>query len=367
MILTGIRLENFRNIAAADLRPSRQLTLLYGLNGQGKTNLLEAIYLLGTGRPFRTARVPDLIRQGTQKAAINGQVQTSGVASEITLELEGKNRRIAVDGKTIHRPAQLHGKLVSVVFSPDDTAMVKQGPESRRRYLDRSLYCSNVGFLRDYHDYYRTLKQRNSLLRGGSTNGLEVWTEQLVDTGIRLMQHRAAYLDRLQQLFQEHYRRISGGRETVELTYSPDLDAKTDNLRYHFTDRLEQCCASDIRHGVTGRGPHRDDLTFLIDGNALKNFGSQGQQRSFVLALKLAELDHLQQSLGEPPVMLLDDIVSELDSERLHNLLRFLHQRKVQVLITTTTTVGIEPDMLQESSLYRIDAGTLTYEGSVPR
>ncbi len=367
MILTGIRLDNFRNIAAANLNPGRQLTLLYGLNGQGKTNLLEAIYLLGTGRPFRMAKVPDLIRQGAVKAAINGQVHTSGVASEITLELEGKNRRIAVDGKTINRPTELHGKLASVVFSPDDTTMVKQGPETRRRYLDRSLYSCDAGFLRDYHDYYRTLKQRNSLLRSGSTSGLDAWTEQLVDAGIRLMQHRAAYLDRLQQLFQGHYQRIADGRETVELNYCPDIAAGTDDPRKHFMQQQEQCRASDLRHGVTGHGPHRDDLTFLIDGRALKTFGSQGQQRSFVLALKLAELDHLQQSLGEPPIMLLDDIVSELDPERIYNLLSFLRQREVQVLITTTTTVAIDPGMLQESSLYRVNAGTLTYEGSVPR
>lgn len=360
MLLTGIRLENYRNIAGAELQPSHQLTMLYGLNGQGKTNLLEAIYLLGTGRSFRSAKVPDLIRQGMPAAALNGRVQAGGVVSEITLQLAGKQRRVTVDGKTVQRAAELHGKLSAVVFSPDDTAMVKQGPESRRRYLDRALYTSNAGFLKDYHDYYRSLKQRNALLRSGTTVGLDEWTEQLVESGNRLMQHRAGYSDRLLPLLQEHYRRIAGGREQVGLTYCPDTGSG-------FLEQLEQCRAGDLRYGVTGRGPHRDDLDFLIDGRALKTFGSQGQQRSFVLALKLAELDHLQQTFGEPPVMLLDDIASELDRERIHNLLSFLRQREVQVFITTTTTVGIEPDMLQYSSLYRMDAGTLTYEGTGTR
>ncbi len=361
MLLTGIRLENYRNIAGIDLRPSSQITLLYGLNGQGKTNLLEAVYLLGTGRPFRNVKVPDLIRHGWSNAAIWGQVQTAGVTSEITLQLEGRHRRVTVDGKVVQRAAELHGKLASVVFSPDDTAMVKLGPESRRRYLDRALYSSNAGFLHEYHDYYRTLKQRNALLRSSTTTALDIWSEQLLGSGIRLMRQRNRYVRHLLPLLQEHYRRIAGSGEPVGLTYCPDVDEAD------FLEQLEQCRESDLRHGATGRGPHRDDLEFLIDGRPLKTFGSQGQQRSFVLALKLAELDHLQQTLGEPPLMLLDDIASELDRERIHNLLGFLRQREVQVLITTTTTVGIDPGMLQTSSLYRMDAGTLTYEGTGPR
>ena len=360
MLLTGIRLENYRNIAAAELQPSQHLTVLYGCNGQGKTNLLEAIYLLGTGRPFRSVKVPDLIRQGLAAAAVRGQVQAAGVASEIIVKLAEKQRRLTVDGKPVQRAADLHGKLAVVVFSPDDTAMVKQGPEPRRRYLDRTLYSSNVGFLREYHDYYRTLKQRNALLRSGTTSGLEVWTEQLAESGNRLMQSRHQQIALMQPLLQKHYRSIAGSREEVGLAYRPDAADR-------FLEQLEQCRPNDLRHGMTGRGPHRDDLEFLINGRPLKTYGSQGQQRSFVLALKLAELDHLQQTFGEPPVMLLDDIASELDQERIHNLLGFLRQREVQVLITTTTTVGIDPGMLKASCRYRIDAGTLTYEGTGSR
>ena len=367
MILTSITIENYRNIATAELYPGREMTVLYGRNGQGKTNLLEAVYLLGTGRPFRTAKVPDLIKQDTTSATIRGKLETAGVVGEIALQLTGKQRRVVVDGKSIQRPSELHGRLTAVVFAPDDTAMVKQGPEIRRRYLDRSLYSSTAGFLKDYHDYYRTLKQRNSLLRRQSSQGLDIWTEQLVEAGVKLMHHRQRYVERLQPLFQEHYSRIAGGSEQVELTYCPDIELSSRELNTKFTEKLEQCLATDIRYGVTSAGPHRDDLCFMISGRPLKVFGSQGQQRSFVLALKLAELDYLQQSFGEPPVMLLDDIASELDRERIHNLLSFLRQRKVQVLITTTTTVGIDPDMLQACSVYRVDAGTLTYEGTIAR
>lgn len=361
MLLTGIRLQNYRNLTSVELRPDSRMTLLYGLNGQGKTNLLEAIQLLGTGRSFRNAKVPDLIRQGADSAAVVGQVRAGGVESEISICLAEKQRRVMVDSKPVQRAADLHGKLAAVVFSPDDTAMVKQGPETRRRYLDRALYTGNVAFLHDYHEYYRTLKQRNALLRCGTTVGLDVWTEQLVASGCRLMQHRQQYVARLLPLVQRHYQRIAGSSEGVELIYAPDCD-------HCFEEQLEQCLTTDLRRGSTGCGPHRDDLCFLINGQALKSFGSQGQQRSFVLALKLAELDHLQQTFGEPPLMLLDDIASELDRERIHNLLGFLRQREVQVLLTTTTTAGIDPSMLQQSSVYRVQAGTLTtYEGSVPR
>lgn len=367
MRLRSILLENYRNIVAAELRPERQMTLLHGLNGQGKTNLLEAIYLLGNGRSFRTARIPDLIRQEQPAGTVCGSVLSCGVQSEIAIRLEGRQRRVTVDGKAVQRSSELHGKLAVVVFSPDDTGMVKQGPETRRRFLDRSLYGSNVGFLKEYHDYYRILKQRNSLLRNNSTAGLDVWTEQLITSGMRLMGHRNDYLKQLQPLVQQHYRWISGGREQVSIRYDADLEYDQADLQSRFLNKLQQGLPSDLRHGATGCGPHRDDLAFSIDGRPLKSFGSQGQQRSFVLALKLAELDHLQQTFGEPPLMLLDDIVSELDRERIYNLLDHLRRCQVQVLITTTTTAGIDPDILRDSGLYRMQDGRLTYEGTITR
>lgn len=367
MFLSRIRVENYRNITVAEMAPSRQLTLIHGLNGQGKTNLLESIYILGNGRPFRVARIPDIIRKGQPNAMLSGQVEAGKLRSNISLFLEGKTRRVSVDGKSVHRASDLHGKLGVIVFSPDDTAMAKQGPEIRRRYLDRALYSTYSGFLKDYHDYYRTLKQRNTLLKSGKSVGLDIWTEQLADAGTRLMSHRERYVGLLRPRFQEHYRNISGGRESVDLAYSPDIDCSRTEWRDCFADRLRKSTSRDIQQGSTGHGPHRDDLDFLIEGTPLKTFGSQGQQRSFVLALKLAELDNMQETLGEPPVMLLDDIASELDKERINNLLSFLGQMKVQVFITTTTMIGIDTSMLHEGSIYRMDAGTLTYEGNVSR
>jgi len=359
--LKQLRLEQFRNLTAAQLEPGRYLTILHGRNGQGKTNLLEAVYMLGSGRAFRTTRVPDLIQHGSVTAAVTGRIESAGVENRLLLLLEGNSRRISVDAKNVYRAAELHGKLPVVIFTPDDTAMVKLGPETRRRYLDRSLYAGNAGFLQDYHSYYRTLKQRNALLKSNQQQELLLWTEQLAAAGIRLMQHRSRYLAELQQLLQHQYAQLAGGNEGVAVQYKPDIAAST---AAELLDTMQAHQEQDLRYRTTNRGPHRDDLLFLINGRPLKGFGSQGQQRSFVLALKLAEMDHLQQTFGEEPVLLLDDIASELDRQRISNLVTYLRKRQVQVIITTTDVTPFQELLQHDSRLYRVDGGNLTYEGN---
>lgn len=365
MFLKQVWLEQYRNIQKACIQPARHLTVLYGRNGQGKTNFLESVYLLGNARPFRAAKVPDLINHGSRSAAVRGLVLAAGVESTIVLHVENSTRRVTIDDKAVHRAADLHGKLAVVVFSPDDTAMVKLGPETRRRYLDRSLYASDAAFLADYHNYYRILKQRNALLKTNQQEGLDLWTEQLATAGIRLMQHRQRYTDRLNQLLQQKYQQIAGEREKVAVVYQPDVTwAAEDNGAEVLLNLLTNQYEQDLRYKSTGRGPHRDDLLFSIGGRPLKGFGSQGQQRSFVLALKMAELDHLQETFGEMPLLLLDDIASELDRERMTNLLGYVRQREVQVLITTTDVTPFLPVLQQDSKLFRVEEGRLTYEGN---
>jgi len=364
MFLKELWLEHYRNIDNAYLKPGKNLTIFYGLNGQGKTNLLESIYLLGNARPFRSAKIPELLHSGSISAFVRGKVQSAQIDSEITFQLEQTTRRVSIDGKTIHRAGDLHGKLAVVVFSPDDTAMVKLGPETRRRYLDRSLYTSNAGFLQDYHTYYRTLKHRNAVLKSNNYEGLELWTEQLAAAGVRLMEHRQEYTSTLNLLLQKYYREIAGEFEQVTIIYHPDVPLITGSEYEALLKEFHTQQEHDLRYKTTGRGPHRDDLSFLIKDRPLKSFGSQGQQRSFVLALKLAELDHLQNTFREMPMLLLDDIASELDRQRMTNLLLFLRQQQVQVLITTTDITPFLPVLEQDSKIYRVEGGRLTYEGN---
>lgn len=361
MYLNRIRLENYRNISAAEISLNRNISVFYGLNGQGKTNFLESVYLLGSGRSFRTAKIHELIHHGQNESVLRAEIGSEKINSQISLLLSGDIRRVFINGKSIYRAADLQGILPVVVFSPDDTTMIKLGPESRRRYLDRTLYVCSRNFLQCYHAYYRTLKQRNVLLRTGNRNGLDEWTEQLIDSGLKLMQCRQSFVAEFAKLFAKTYALITGGMETVSLRYKPDVQAENFNLL------MKQSLESDLRHGTTGHGPHRDDLQFLIDERSLKVFGSQGQQRSYILALKMAELEYLQEAFHDSPVLLLDDMASELDRNRTENLLLFLNQKKIQTMITTTDPTTLPLSLFDSSSRFRVEDGTLTYEETKSR
>lgn len=364
MILKKLCLEQYRNIRLASFEPARNLTILFGFNGQGKTNILESIYLLSNARPFRSAKLPDLIHHKSTTAVVRGLVHSSGIKSEVVIKLESSNRRVTIDGKAIHRSNDLHGKLSVVLFSPDDTAMIKLGPETRRRFLDRSLYASDAGFLDNYHSYYRTLKQRNALLKKNQIDGLDIWTEQMAISGSKLMAQRQRYTAQLNPLLQMNYQQIAGKHEKVEICYRPDVSITHEYDIESLLNLLNIQKNNDVKNKTTGRGPHRDDLIFLIEGRPLKIFGSQGQQRSFILALKMAELEYLHKIYGEMPVLLLDDIASELDQERIANLLTYVRQKEIQVFITTTDVTPFHPMLEENSKIILITDGTLTYEGN---
>ena len=243
-----------------------------------------------------------------------------------------------IDDKGIKRASDLHGRLNAVVFSPDDTGMVRSGPEARRRYLDRAVYTGDIGYLHCWHEYHRILKQRNHLLKSPDKAGLDVWTEKLAVAGAEVIERRQGYVGLLDRQLQQYYATISGGAETAGISYRPEgVQATTRTaIQEELQQLFERHAKSDERYGTTTAGPHRDDLTLSMDGRPLKAFGSQGQQKSFVLALKMAEMEHLQAIFGEPPLLLLDDMSSELDAQRNSNLMDFLTARDIQVFITTT-------------------------------
>ncbi len=360
MLLKKLRLDKYRNISKIFIEPSNNLTIIYGKNGQGKTNLIESIFMLANARPFRFSKISDHICHGFKTATICGTVQNEGIENEIFIQLENSARRVSINGKNIQNALELHGKLVVVLFSPDDVVMVKFGPEIRRRYFDRSLYTAERNFLHNYQNYYHTLKQRNALLKTNNYETLDIWTEQLADAGNLIMEERQRYIIKLQKLFQKNYQRISGQHEKVEIKYKPDV---TINLKNALLKQLEQ----DKLHKNTGLGPHRDDILFFIDGKPLKVYGSQGQQRSFVLALKMAEMNYINETFGEQPLLLLDDIASELDKERMMNLLTFIHQQKLQTLVTTTDINNFLPILQNDSRLLQVEGGRLIKEETITK
>jgi DNA replication and repair protein RecF len=366
MRLCSVAVADFRNISSVTIEPGHHFNLLYGRNGQGKTNLLEAIYLLGSPRSFRTSRLPELVKHGEQQAQIRGCVASGGIENELRLVIEPGGRKVEIDGKAVHKASELHGKLNAVVFSPDDTGMVKTGPESRRRYLDRAVYIGDIGYLHCWHAYQRVLKQRNHLLKNADKSGLDIWTEKLAESGAEVIERRLRFVTVLDGKLQKYYATISGGNETSRLSYQPEGVASSErgSIRDQLLELFQRHQRSDERYGTTTAGPHRDDLMFVLDERPLKAFGSQGQQKSFVLALKMAEMDNLNDTFGEAPLLLLDDMSSELDACRNHNLMEFLTTRKIQVFITTTER---SPDLLATAphcAVFRVEGGNLTFEGS---
>lgn len=365
MRLQQLAVSNFRNITAARIEPGERFNLLHGLNGQGKTNLLEAIHLLGSPRSFRTSRLPELIRHGEARAQVQGAVESNGMQNQLRLLLEAGGRRAEIDGKAVQRASDLHGRLNTVVFSPDDTGMVRMGPESRRRYLDRAVYMGDLGYLHCWHDYQRILKQRNVLLKNADRNGLEVWTEKLAEAGAELIERRIRFVAVLDNKLRSHYETIAGAGESCGISYRPEgvREVERARIRCELLELFQRHQRSDERYGTTTAGPHRDDLTFLLEERPLKAFGSQGQQKSFVLSLKMAEMDNLRDIFGETPLLLLDDMSSELDAGRNRNLMEFLTARDIQVFMTTTEPSPALLEAVPHCAVFRVKDGNLTFEG----
>jgi len=366
MRLKKLVISGFRNIKTVRITPGNRFNLFYGLNGQGKTNFLEAVHLLGSSRSFRNARLADFIRHGETVSQILGEIESAGSLSQIRLTLEHAGRRVEIDGKPIQRASDLHGKLNTVVFSPDDTAMVKFGPDARRRYLDRAVYMGDIAYLHCWHNFHRILKQRNHLLKSPDKNGLDIWTEQLAEAGAEVIQRRQRFVKLLDTMLQRHYATIAGSSENAGISYRPEGIRSTEReaIRSELRELLARHERNDERYGTTTAGPHRDDLTLSLDGRALKAFGSNGQQKSFVLALKMAEIDNLREIFGEAPLLLLDDVSSELDGTRNHNLLEFLASMDMQVFITTTERTTALLESAAHYTVFHVEDGNLTFEGN---
>ncbi|MDD2364628.1 MAG: DNA replication/repair protein RecF [Desulfuromonadaceae bacterium] len=366
MHLSSIFISNFRNLSSTQIEPGKRFNLLYGLNGQGKTNLLEAIYLLGSPRSFRNARFPELVKYGENQTSIIGTVESAGIENKLRLSIESAGRRVEIDGKSVYKASELHGKFNAVIFSPDDTGMVRMGPDSRRRYLDRTVYMGDIGYLHCWHSYQRILKQRNQLLKSSDRTGLDIWTEKLAETGAEVIERRIKFIHALDCKLQKYYATIAGGAETSGIIYTPNGIKSKDRKQIfqELMDLFKRQQRTDERYGTTTAGPHRDDLIFMMDERPLKTFGSQGQQKSFILALKMAEMDNLNDIFGETPLLLLDDMSSELDSRRNNNLMEFLHTREIQVFITTTERAPLILDVAHQCTVFHVENGNLTIEGS---
>ncbi len=362
MRLVSLELRNYRNYAHLELEPGPRLNVFLGANGQGKTNLLESVALLALSRSPRARRDADLVGSLFPEARVTACVEAGGRRAEVRLSIrvEGAHthRRIEVDGQP-RRSVDLPGLFRVTLFWPDDMDLVKAGPEHRRRLLDQMLVQVSPGYARLLHRYVRVLEQRNSLLKqvaagAQSLSALEVWDLELARLGEQLATARRQAVTALRGPSSSHHAAISGG-ETLELEY---LGPPDDLLRALETSRLD-----DLRRGATGVGPHRDDVLVRLEGREARGFASQGQQRTAVVSLKLAEADVVAELTGERPVLLLDDVLSELDARRRTALLERLGEPG-QVIITSVEADPLPPTLMVGSVVCCIERGTVRGCGS---
>ncbi|MCL6638581.1 MAG: DNA replication/repair protein RecF [Firmicutes bacterium] len=341
MYLTKLELTDFRNYRQASLEPDRYLNLIAGPNAQGKTNLLEAVFFLLTGRSFRTAKDGEIIRRGAGFFAISCRMNTRFGEIEIAIKVKPGEKKFLVNGSAV-RGFPL-GRPGAVLFSPDDLALVKGSPQERRAFLDQELCPLQPRYTQLLQRYQRALQQRNNLLREirerrQPRENLEPWNEQLCRYGAGVLHGRFAVLKKFAPLAGRLHRDISAGKEFLDLRYNASVrieDGKTEaDLYRSFRRSLDLCAKEEVDRAHTLVGPHRDDVSFYINGSDARVFGSRGQQRTVVLALKTGLIDLWERETGDQPLLLLDDVLFELDATRQKSLLDRVFG-SVQTFITT--------------------------------
>jgi DNA replication and repair protein RecF len=339
--LDELALENFRNIADSKLLPGERFNVLTGGNGMGKTNLIEAIYLLGALRSYRTSVRRELLRHGTESARVAGLFGGAAAGMRCEIELEGRARRVRVDGKQ-QRPSGDHFRsLPMVLFHPGNMELAQGGPEARRRFLDRALYQAEPAYPELHRAYNRAQAGRNRLLkeRPIDRRAIRPFDAQLAEQSARIVAIRKRFVDGLAALFGEAFQELSNGRDArVEYRPSASSDAEENGAA------LERSLRVDAERGYTTRGPHADDLLLTVDERRARRFASQGQQRLVVLSLKIAETRALATTTGRTPLLLLDDVSSELDAQSNERLFAFLLGVGGQVFITATHVESIRID-----------------------
>lgn len=311
--------------------------IIYGDNGQGKTNFLEAIWLFTGAKSFRGVRDSQLVRIGQTQATLEMDF-LSGERSQTAKMTVASRRSAVVNDIPLRSPAELAGRFCAVVFSPSHLSLIKDGPQEKRRFIDTAVCQMKPRFISMLNRYHRVLDQRNRLLKDiayqqNLMDTLDVWDARLASFAAVIIKTRATFIDRLRTFAQDIYAGISQEKEVLDFHYQPtlacDLSAEIPEIEKRILDCLKTNRQQDLRAGVTTGGPHRDDIEITLSGSSARIFGSQGQQRSCVLALKLAECELIRETIGEYPVVLLDDVMSELDLSRRDYLLNHLRDRQV--------------------------------------
>lgn len=368
MKIRQITLKNYRNYETCAVSFSPKLNLIIGPNGQGKTNLLEALYVSGFGKSFRTSKDVEWIKLGEEATFIRLEYEKMGQSGQIEIKLlKNKKKEIKVNGVHLTKMSELIGYLNLVLFSPEDLRLVKESPGERRKFIDRELSHISPAYCHHLIRYNKILDQRNTALKQMnfqkklSPELLDIWDEQLAEFGAHLILRRHDFIEKLSPVSAQIHSEITEEKENLFVNYICSIKITNfkeyDTIKSDFLETLSKNRLKDYERGFTQYGPHRDDLGLEIDGKELRTYGSQGQQRTAALALKLSEIEIIYNVVGEYPVLLLDDVMSELDVRRQNYLIKTFD--KVQTIITTTEVGQIYRDHLQSGRLFEVSEGSI--------
>nr|WP_296156975.1 DNA replication/repair protein RecF [uncultured Blautia sp.] len=334
MYIESVQLKNFRNYENLELKLDKGTNIFYGDNAQGKTNILESVYICGTTKSHKGSKDREIIRFGEEESHIRMNVIKDELTYKIDMHLrKNKAKGVAINGLPIRKARELFGIVNLVFFSPEDLNIIKNGPGERRRFMDLELCQLDQIYLTDLAGYNHIVNQRNRLLKDiymnpGLQETLDIWDMQMVQYGAKVIRKRKDYVKDLNEVIQDIHKNLTGGEEHLEVIYEPSVEAEV------FGETLQRNREKDSKMKLTSAGPHRDDLCFMVNGIDIRKYGSQGQQRTAALSLKLSEIYLVKKKIKDTPVLLLDDVLSELDSSRQMYLLDSIHD--IQTLITCT-------------------------------
>ncbi len=357
MKLRSLTLRNYRSYTAEKFAFHGRVNVIYGDNAQGKTNLLEAIHFLMLYRPFKQVRLEEIITFGATECRIKGEIESSSGLDEVHVLLTGDRKTVKLNGKIVYHISRIFGRYHVVSFLPSDIELVKGSPQGRRRYLDSLICRIEPAHLRDLKLYHRSLLQRNAILSRGSNltpEKLEIWDEKLAESGSRLVARRLEYIAKISPHITHIYELTSGIKSDISIYYTASFGLEG-KLEEGFVREMRARFDKDMRRGHTTVGPHRDNVSFTIDGRDAAVYASQGEAKNLALALKASEIDLIKAELGKTPVLLLDDVTSELDERRKKFLFRLLDGFTGQMFITTTSLNEIQ--YRGEMRVFHIRAG----------
>lgn len=338
MLISDIELTNFRNYKNIKLKLNEELNVFYGDNAQGKTNILESIFLCAIGKSFRTRREKDLIYLGEEKAIVNIKYKKNDRDGGIKIEISDK-KSISVNGVKIKKLSELIGNIIVVIFTPDDIGILKNGPSSRRKFLDMMIGQLRPAYIYNLNMYLKILEQRNIYLKQikiehKPENMLDIWDEKLADYAEKIYNYRMEFIEKIKNKIKIIHKNITDGKEDIQIDFQSDYVNKE-----KFIELLKNQRKVDIIRNTTTKGIHRDDFTLFINDKQINIYGSQGQYRTAILSLKISELQVIYDEIGEYPILLLDDFMSELDEKRRNSFIEYIEN--IQVMITCTDKLTV--------------------------